>query len=79
MKTLKPIQVELVGYPCGCCRRVDINARGWNYCVVHKQYYCAAEISINPTRTVFEAPAPVQQVPQVPLVRQDGTVCEKLF
>lgn len=79
MKTPKPVEVEFVGYPCGCCRLVDINARGWNYCVVHKQYYSAYQISINPTRTAIEQAEPVQPIPFVPFVGQDGTVCEKLF
>ena len=73
MKTPKPVQIELVGYPCGCCRRVDINARGWNYCVVHRQHYHSNVISINTTRTAIEQSAPIQQVPLAPLVWQGGT------
>ena len=79
MKTPKPVQVEFVGYPCGCSRRVDINHRGWNYCPTHEQYYSAHQISITPTRTAVEQAEPVHQIPFAPFVGQDGAVCEKLF
>lgn len=54
-------------------------ARGWNYCVVHKQYYSGHQISISPTLTAIEPSEPIQQAPFVAFVGQDGTVCEKLF
>ena len=79
MKTPRPVQMELVGYPCGCCRRVDINYRGWNYCPFHQQKYSGYQVSINPTRTAIEQSKPVEQVLSVRLVRQDGTICDNLF
>ena len=79
MRKDKPVQIENVSYPCGCSRRTNINARGWNYCSAHQRHYSAAEVYIEPKSRLIERVEPIQQTPFNPFAGQVGAGGVKLF
>lgn len=53
--------VDRVGYPCGHSRRVELHARGWNFCTACRRYFSQAEINVNPAPLTHCVPLPAPQ------------------
>ena len=67
--------LTLVGYPCGCSRRVDLSRRGHNYCPTHRRYYSEHQLIENPTPISELETAEPSRLP-VKVVMKDGTVVD---